>query len=362
MTAAALRDHRSEAAALELIARVHAPQGGLAGESPLVFAPGSQARVFHRDADGAPRGGCVALVRELAVAEERLRVGLVGLVATDPAWRGLGIASAALADAEIWLADRGAALGLLWADDPAFYVARGWRPVGAEIDVWLPIELAGRLPAAEGAMPASPADHAAMHALYERHPQRVLRTTEESRALYACGSMEVCVLERGGAIAAYACRGRGRDLQNAIHEWAGDPDSVLALAGHLLRSAARRGEPGLVLMAPPSAALIARRLEALGARVETGILSMGKVLDRRAAAEALARNVEPAAAVRIEGAGRDARVALEGMGDPLSDDSLLVLLASARGERADIDEFGRALALDCSRLPLTPFAWGLDSI
>ena len=73
--------------ALPLLERAGAAAVG--AESPLVFGQGGTGGVIavgERSAD--PRSACSILVRELLTPQGSVRVGLIGSVATDPAWQG----------------------------------------------------------------------------------------------------------------------------------------------------------------------------------------------------------------------------------------------------------------------------------
>ena len=112
------------------------------------------------------------------------------------------------------------------------------------------------------------------------------RTLDEARALFRVPGMLTLVRERVAAPGhpplpvAYASLGRGRDLKDAIHDWAGEAEDVLVLLRAHLDRRFPQGEPGaLFLMAPLAASELLYRLVALGAPLRRGILGLGKVLD-----------------------------------------------------------------------------------
>ncbi|TAJ08693.1 MAG: GNAT family N-acetyltransferase [Planctomycetota bacterium] len=359
MTSTALRASR----ALELIGAVHEGAAESAADSPLVLATRDPRNLLVVEDAGAVVSACAVLERTFVVGGERLRVGLVGAVSTAPAHRGRGFASRLLESAERELAARGCALALLWAEDPRFYHLRGWRPIGAEDDYLLPPMLGARLPRCDSRL-ARPADAARLHELASAHPTRVERTLDEMRALLACRDMRVRVAEDGARISAYTCCGRGRDLQGVVHEWGGAENGVLGLLARELAELPS-GLPGLFVMAPADAHGLRERLATLDVHPMRGILGLGKVLDRRALAELLLRRVAPLGRVELATNARGgSEVVLRGMrgGGVLSDDSLLAVLFSERGLRDDIDALGAAFGFDASRLPLAPFAFGLDGI
>jgi GNAT superfamily N-acetyltransferase len=337
----------------------------VADDYPLVFGPGDAGGVLTLDEDGATRSACAVLERELVGPGVRIKAGLIGSVATDPDHRGRGLATRLLADAEEELRARGCAIGLLWAEDDSFYLARGWRPAGWERDWCLDNRGRELLPEAIGVREATAADADALHALYRTHEARSERTLEEARTLLACPGMTTLVLEREGAPVAYACLGRGVDFPGVVHEWGGDAESVLALTrAHLERRFAADEEGVVGLIAPPTATDLEAALTDLGVPAMEGLLGLARVLDRAALGGLLAERVSPAGSVVVREDVRGAHVYLVGetCGVELDDDALLSLLLPARGRSEDVLELASAFGLSLGGLPLLPFCWGLDSI
>jgi GNAT superfamily N-acetyltransferase len=356
----------SGGAARALIERVHRGGSALAEEYPLVFAPRSGGRLIALGDGDDAHSACTLLVRDFVMEDEIVRCGLVGSVATHPDRRRQGLATWLLVEAETALAGEGCVLAMLWAEDPLFYLARGWCPIGAERDLVLPATLSASLPRAEGVRPLAPGDAPAVHALYERHAARVARTSAETEALLGCPGMQVLVREREGAVAAYACLGRGLDLADAIHEWGGAVDDVLALVRAHLEQRFPPGSGGngrLFLMAPEGAEL-ARALEAAGAEGHAGILALGRILDRPAAAALLDRRLAPAGGARAIETDDGPRFLVSGPAGEaaLDDDGLLALLLPAVEVRDEVLRFLEGFGLASARVPLSAFAWGLDSI
>jgi predicted N-acetyltransferase YhbS len=348
------------AAARALIERVFQGAVAHAAQYPLVFEPGRAGRIVALVEHGVARSACAILRRDLVVAGEVLPAGLIGSVATDPAWRGRGLATRVLREAERRLRQDGAELAFLWADDAAFYHRLGWREVGVEHDWVVGPELATRLPEPTAVRAMGPDDTRALHGLYERHAVRTARTELETRALLATPGMNVLVRLRDGVPCAYACVGRGNDLHGVVHEWAGAEADVLALVrAHLDQARTEHGP--LIVMASPAADLPG--LTRLGAPHAVGVLGMGKIVDQDAVARRFARSVpDLAARVRrtedataFELAGP--RTALE-----LEPGDALELLLPPRDARGDLDRVGAALGLPLEPLSRTPFVWGLDSI
>ena len=343
-----------------LMERVHAG-ASLRDDSPLIFREGFGGRVIAVGQGQDVRSACAILKREFVTPQGPVQVGLIGSVSTDPGWQGKGLATRVLIEAEAALERLGCHLALLWANEPRFYYARGYRPLGCELDFVLPATSAPQLPAPQGVRPLADSDSDAVHRLYLQHPSRVAREPAETHALLACPGMTTLVLERDGQVVAYACLGRGYDLKDAIHEWAGGTDDVLALVRAHLEARRAQGADGLVFMAPGTAEALAERLIAAGADASAGILGLGKVLDLGANARLLERSL----GTRVEVSPDVSRsLRIQGPNGPcdLSEDTMLSLLFPAYGLTDEVEDFRRGFGLPTGGFPIDLFAWGLDSI
>ena len=220
-------------------------------EYPLVFGAAATGDVVAVEEEGDVRSACTTLVRDFLVDGHTLRGGLIGSVSTDPAYRRRGLATRVLLDAEEQLLREGCHFALLWADEPAFYQARGWRPMGVEIDYSIPAAMRSQLPRHDSVRVAQDGDAAAIHGLYVTHGQRVDRSPAETELLLAVTGVEVLVAESAGQMVGYACMGRGEDLRHVVHEWAGSSEVVLALVrSHMEREMLRKEHGDVFLMTP----------------------------------------------------------------------------------------------------------------
>lgn len=353
----AIRD--SSPAAEALMSQVLRGGEPLAQEYPLVFEGAFGGRVVTLEGDDERvLSACAILQRELVVETHRFRVGLIGSVATDPGQRRRGYGSEVLASSERELAASGCLFALLWADEPDYYERRGYVKVGAE-DVFLVARSAAPLlPPPNGARPARTGDVPTLHELYSDHPVRVDRSPDEAAALFASPGVRTAVLERDGSVVAYACMGRGVDLPNTIHEWAGPPQDVLALVRSHLESV--EGDDSVVVMLPPSAGEMRRRLEVARIPGARGVLGMAKLTDPLEAARLLESVAGPDA--RVVPAGDGVRVeGPEGALELSARDTLLTLFPPM-AEPGVLEVIAVQTGLALVGLPLTPYVWGLDSI
>lgn len=357
-----LLDAASHASARHLIERVLRDGAPIVDEYPLVFDDAFGGRLVAVGEEGEPRSACAVLARELIAPALRVRGGMIGSVSTDPEWRERGLGTHLLVEAEAALHVQGCALVMLWADDPTFYLERGYCPIGIEHDFLVGADVVERLPRDEDVREMRAGDADAIHALYERHPARVDRSAVETGALLRCPGMTTLVIDRDGGVAAYACMGRGSDLHDAVHEWGGSAEDVLALLRAHFEG--RFPDPtehdALFLMAPPSAEELTRRLDHLGAVGRRGILALGKILDRGAAAEAVTRALEPEG--RLEATAHGFAVHGPAGSGALDDDAVLALLVPVDEVRDGVRELLKHFGFAGARLPVEPFVWGLDSI
>lgn len=352
--------------ALALLERVLRAGAPYAAECPLVFDARAPGRVIEIKPDGVVRSACTVLERELVMPHARIPAGFIGSVVTDPDHRGRGLATQALDAAEKDLHSRGCLLAMLWPNEPGFYERRGWRAIGAERDFVLSPSICEALPDASQVRLRVPDDDEAIHELYGLHPERVERTEAETHALLGCPDMEVLVCERWGRTVAYSCLGRGADFHDVVHEWAGDAQAVLALLrGHLERRQVRGEQNDLYVIAPRSASDLAARLSALRVPSSIGVLGHAKLLDLFGAAEHAAGLIDRRGRVRVE-VPADAPGTIELVGSTGrwrgTDAEVLELLFAARGDGSLARKVAAAVGGTPERLPLSLFAWGLDSI
>lgn len=171
-------------------------------------------------------------------------VCLLGSVATEPTRRGRGLASCVLAAAVRAHAATTAAT-LLWAERPELYARAGF--VAGPDETCLQLARRPHSPSA-GVRIATVADHAQLHALHERKPRRVARSQKTMATLLTTPGMTTVVRERAGEVVAYACTGKGADLQGYWHELGGDDDELAVLLPAALHAAQ---QTTALLLLPP---------------------------------------------------------------------------------------------------------------
>ena len=119
-------------AALELMERVLRDGRPMAREYPLIFASNATGRVETLEENGEVVSTCAWIARTLATPTVDVPTAFVGSVATCPTIRGRGLGTRILSETVEKVKAQGAAIALLWADEPEWYQARGWIPFGTE--------------------------------------------------------------------------------------------------------------------------------------------------------------------------------------------------------------------------------------
>ncbi len=332
----------------------------LAAEYPLVFREDAPGQLETVEADGEVVSTCAWLRRDLITPSGVLPVALIGSVATSRGDRGKGYGSAVLDQAVRNATRAGAAVTLLWADDPAWYQERGWVPFGSETVYVIDEANALLLPDPVGVRAMTQDDAAEVHALYETHVSRTARTLKETKIMLGVPNMQAFVCERDGKIVGYACMGRGEDLAQVIHEWGGAPDAVLPCVSQLWAKI-RNGSDRLYMMVPMTEADYQAYFQFVKAEGAQGILAMARLADTGAMAKVFAsatpEGVTAAAAteVAIDVTGPGGTIRLTGY-------EILLALCPPRGDRRVTDVVEAQTGATLPGLPMRPFVWGLDSI
>lgn len=192
---------------------------------PLLYRSDGHGRFFVLTEGEHLLAHCATRVGTMHGEAGPREVCLLGSVATDPARRGRGLASHVLAAAVRAHATSTAAT-LLWAERPELYARAGFVAGPDETCVLL-----ARRPHSPiaGVRAATIADHAQLHALHARKPWRMARSPQVMATLLTTPGMTTLVRERAGEVVAYACTGKGADLQGYWHELGGDDDDLAIL-------------------------------------------------------------------------------------------------------------------------------------
>lgn len=193
---------------------------------------------------------------------------LIGGVATHPAYRGRGLATACLRDALAKARADGVDLAFI-SGGRRMYLRAGARAVGRGWRATMAAAAAGRCadPSLSVADWTPDREMAEVAAIYDREPVRWLRTLDDYRFFARSGHavMRPCtisVVRRGGVIVAYLLASAADESgQSCVFECAGERDAV---AGALAAAMRARGASGLAIDLLDGDTDLRQRLTGLG--------------------------------------------------------------------------------------------------
>ncbi len=304
----------------------------------------------------------LAHTAELRAGPHRFSVGMIGMVYTDPARRGAGLARRCIEAAVEEIRRRGAGLCLLWSELDDFYRRLGFVRAGREWFFWLERQaLEARVAAGASSLTVGapgPHDWPALEALYAGHDAGALRPPGALRRLAEGPECTLAVARDGLGIAAYAARGRGDDFPDIVHEWAGDPSAVMACLAALAA-----GRDWLGVLCPPTARALLATLAAGGFRRFRNDLAWCRVVDAALLWRQLADHAPPLRALEVSGAGD--QIACRGPDGEMDLDASVFLGWVLHGDEPPaltrvVDEAGRIALRQVLPVPL--YLWGFDSV
>ncbi len=336
--------------------------GRLEAEYPTALDPAQIGDHTVARVGGALAAHALGRLVRVRWAGRDIPVGLIGLVYTDPAYRGRGLARACIEACLRRLAERGAMVAALWSDLESFYTRLGVTRGGVE---WIhqlePAAIRAAARAAGGGpitvAEPQPQDWCHLEGLYDARPVRAVRSPGDLQRLGAAPECDVVAGWRDGVAVAYAARGRGDDFRGVVHEWAGEPAGVLACFEALA------GAEPLTVLSQAADEPPLEVLSAVGTAREPRPLAWLRLLDAERLWDTVTRGEERMSDVRVrtetggyalEGARGSARLAA---GDLLS-----LLFGPRRPEGlAEVLSAGQYLGLRRA-LPWPLYFWGFDSI
>ena len=198
---------------------------------------------------------CAFRIANARTAAGPRRIALLGSVVTDPDFRGQGLAQRVVRATLETVRHEGADLAVLWAEEPGLYARCGFAP-GAE-ETCCVVEATTGLRAGDFVRQATIHDHPRLHELHAQKPLGVERSLRMMSALLSTPGLSTFVLERDGAVVAYACTGKGADLHGWWHEFGGSDEDVAELLPRALELA---GQPQALAIVPPYRHALVREL------------------------------------------------------------------------------------------------------
>lgn len=207
-----------------------------------------------------------------------LKVGAIGSVVTDPDHRQKGLSSKNIENCLDLAKKQDCDMVILWTDKFDFYKKFGFDLAGIEQTYILEKKLEiknKKLKFLNG----NKVDPAALLKLYSSHTVQSARTTEDIRHFLKIPNSRIYTAwNEYNQLVAYAVEGKGIDLTNYVHEWAGNVDSLMDLFSFMQQ---KNNEP-LTIMVPAHSMNLKKRLEPACSLSHQGFLGMIKILNYEA--------------------------------------------------------------------------------
>lgn len=303
-----------------------------------------------------------ALVKPLIMKSPltMFKLGAIGSVVTSPDFRNKGFSSQNINNCLQKAKDQECELVVLWTDQFDYYKKFGFEAAGFEFTYQIsktqPINPDLKF------MNTAKVDPHALLRLYNQHTVGCVRTVEDFQKYLAIPNSNLYTAwTKDNVLVAYAAEGKGLDLQNFIHDWAGGTSHLLDLFNWVVTT---QGRP-TTIMAPQHSVNLRKQLKAKTDFEHQGVLGLVKILDF----EAVAMKIKKA--FRAEGLDR---IILERKGSQiifgyntdlytLNNESELVKLffGPTRPTEMDFIKPETQQILE-TLLPLPLWVWGWDSI
>ena len=289
------------------------------------------------------------------------KVGGIGSVVTDPNHRQKGLSSKNVENCMLLAKQQECDMTILWTDQFDFYRRFGFELAGIEQTY----VLENNFPIKNNKLKFlsnTKVDPAALLKLYSQHTVQTLRTVDDVRNFLKIPNSHLYTAwNEYNQLVAYAVIGKGIDLTNYVHEWAGSVDSLLDLFSFMQQ---KHDQP-LTIMVPAHSVNLKKQLEAVCTVSHLGFLGMIKFVNL----ENILNKVKKA--FRAEGFEQ---IVLEKQGEQIvfgygtdlytmKNESDLTRLLFGPLKPADLDfvkpETQKILSV---LLPLPLWVWGWDSI
>lgn len=203
------------------------------------------------------------------------KAAAIGSVVTRPEHRNQGLSRQILDACLDAGRSHGCDFAILWTNLFDFYRKVGFELAGTEIALDLPDQIDVDRQDLRF-LNSNMVDPEAILRLYTHHTTGTIRTVEDIRKfLHIPNSRVFTAWDSLGRLQAYAVEGKGADLDGYIHEWGGGVSKLLPL----LQFAREQEQRPLHLIAPAHAGNLIRQLKGLGAKENSGVLGMIKLLN-----------------------------------------------------------------------------------
>ena len=203
------------------------------------------------------------------------KIGAIGSVVTDPQHRQKGLSTKNIENCISLAAKQDCDMVILWTDKFDFYKKLGFELAGIEQTYILEKKVAVVNPKLKF-LKDNKVDPDAILKLYAQHTVNSVRTTEDIRNYLKIPNSRIYTAwNEKNQLVAYAVEGKGIDLTNYVHEWAGHVDSLMDLFSFMQQE---NNQP-LTVMVPSHSVNLRRQLEQTCSMSHQGFLGMIKILD-----------------------------------------------------------------------------------
>lgn len=272
-----------------------------------------------------------------------LKVGAIGSVVTDEKHRGQGLSSQIINSCLEEAARQNCDIGILWSGIPEFYQKLGFKMAGFEESYVIDKPLTTTATQLKFKVGAQIAPEALLR-IYQQHTVTTHRTVEEMKKFLQIPNSQIySAWGPQGTLEAFAVEGKGADLTDYIHEWAGNVSALLALFNFIQAEKKK----GFTLITPKHATNL--RLQLLNQEIShnSGFLGMIRIINPLALIQKLNRAQHALGGTPIDFSGWNHDDLVEALFGPWNE---------AVSERIPI------AAVKSGLLPLRFWLWGWDSI
>ena len=203
------------------------------------------------------------------------KIGAIGSVVTDPQHRQKGLSTKNIENCISLATKQDCDMVILWTDKFDFYKKLGFELAGIEQTYILEKKIDIQNQNLKF-LNTKKVDPEAILKLYSQHTVNSVRTVDDIRNyLKIPNSRLYSAWNERNQLVAYAVEGKGIDLTNYVHEWAGQVDSLMDLFSLMKQE----NDQPLTVMVPAHAVNLRRRLELASSMSHQGFLGMIKILN-----------------------------------------------------------------------------------
>ncbi|MFZ3231297.1 MAG: GNAT family N-acetyltransferase [Pseudobdellovibrio sp.] len=207
-----------------------------------------------------------------------LKIGAIGSVVTDPQHRQKGLSRKNIENCLELAKRQDCDMVVLWTDQFDFYRKFGFELAGFEETYQLTNKLTITNPNLKF-MTDNKVDPSALLKLFSQHTVNSVRTVEDIRNFLKIPNSNLYTAwNEHNQLVAYAAEGKGADLANYVHEWAGNVDSLLDLFA-FMQSKQTTSDAPLTIMVPSHSTNLRSKLEPVCTTSHEGYLGMLKIIN-----------------------------------------------------------------------------------